>query len=164
MQPLLDYIKKQLASLQQQIFSLQKDNSHIIYDTAKGLLGQHITLNDNVPKDVGCAEAVSYVLKKSGVNIPNGGIAGTSTLCDFLQHSSVFKEVFNYEIGAVIVSPTGSGNGKIEGHTGICAIYGILSNDSSTGLFSEQWNIQNWKQYYNVYGGLSVRYFAYIGG
>lgn len=140
-----------------------KTVSNILYDTSKGLLHQHLTLNPNVPNDVGCAEAVSYVLKKVGVLVPDKGIAGTASLLHWLQTNPLFVQVPSYEVGAIILSATGTGNGKINGHTGICANYGILSNDSATGLFLELWDIAKWTKYYEVYGGMKTYYFKYLG-
>jgi len=74
-------------------------------------------------------------------------------------------------VGFVIVSPTGQGNGTVEGHTGILAKYnvqysndwGILSNNSSNGLFMEQWSLSRWMANYHIKGGLPVNYYEYIG-
>lgn len=162
MQNIIDTIKAKLAVLQKQVANLIGSPS-VLYTTAVPLLGKHITLNDNVPNEVGCAEAVSYVLKQAGITVPEGGIPGTATLYSFLKNNKSFVESSSYLVGAIIVSPTGMGNDKIPGHTGICANYGILSNNSATGLFLETWNISNWISYYHQYGGLPIYYFVYVG-
>lgn len=131
----------------------------LLYTVAKGLLGQHLTLNDNVPPEVGCAECLSYVLKQSGYTIPTGGIPGTSSLYTWLKNNPRFQSVSSWQIGDIILSPTGMGNGKIPGHVGVMGTYGIMSNDSNSGLFLELWTIEKWKQYYAGYGGLPIYYF-----
>lgn len=142
-----------------------------VYNVAKNSLGRHITLNEAIPHDVGCAEAVSYVLRNAGLTgIPATGIPGTATLFQFLSTNPQFKRVYAPEKGAVIISPTGSGNGSVEGHTGILGglsvmywgDYGICSNNSDTGLFLELWNLKRWKQYYGVQGGLPVAFFRVL--
>ena len=134
-----------------------------IYDAAKESIGLHMTLDDTVDKSVGCAEAVCAVLQKAGVEVPAKGIPGTSGLLDWLDRNPKFEEIQSYEIGAVLVSATGTGNGKIRGHTGICAQYGILSNESQTGLWKEQWDIVSWDSYYTRYGAIPKHYFRYLG-
>ena len=131
-----------------------------IYSIAKESIGTHMTLDESVPISVGCAEAVSKVLWEAGLPIPAKGIPGTFDLLKWLETN--LKEVDTYTVGAVIISATGTGNGRIRGHTGICAQYGILSNESQTGLLREQWDIASWTDYYGRYGGFPIRYFIPI--
>lgn len=142
-----------------------------VYNVAKNSLGKHITLNENIPHDVGCAEAVSYVLKNAGITgIPSTGIAGTASLYEFLNTNKQFKRLLGPEKGAIIISPTGYGNNTVEGHVGVLGglsvmywgDYGICSNNSDTGLFLELWNLKRWRQYYGVQGGLPVAFFRCI--
>jgi hypothetical protein len=139
-----------------------------IYSAAKDHLGKHITLNDNVPNEVGCAEAVSFVLKNAGItNIPVEGYAGTADLYRWLLASPQFKLIEQPEQGAIVVSPTGFGNGTVEGHTGILGAfgvqfpneYGILSNNSDDGLFEEKWSLLTWWENYGLKGHLPVALF-----
>lgn len=142
-----------------------------IYLEAKACLGTHITLNKNIPNEVGCAEAVSFVLKNASVlNIPVGGFPGTLGLYQWLSSNPHFVRIEAPEQGAIIVSPTGMGNGAIEGHTGIIGAfgvqfpneYGILSNDSDNGLFSEKWNLLTWWEHYGQKGDLPLAIFRAI--
>lgn len=146
-------------------------NATKVYNVAKASLGKHISLNDAVPHDVGCAEAISYVLQKAGIqDIPSAGIAGTATLYQFLSTNKQFLRLSSPEKGAIIISPTGSGNGLVEGHTGILGgwslmywgDYGICSNNSDSGLFLELWSLRRWKQNYGIYGNLPVAYFKCV--
>lgn len=143
----------------------------ILYDTAKGLLGKHLTLNSSVPPEVGCAEAVSTVLLRAGITgVPVMGIASTAVMATWFANSKQFEEIMSPEEGAVIVSPTGSGNGTVRGHVGIIGRFdlqyrgdwGIMSNDSQTGLFLELWNYVNWNKYYGAVGSLKVRMFRAV--
>lgn len=158
----------QIKLLQAKLISHTMEDT--IYAIAKESLGKHITLNESVPSDVGCAEAVSYILKKAGALIPPSGIPGTASLLAWLEVSPDFIEVDIPEPGAVIVSATGSGNGNITGHTGILGKkgamytddYGVLSNDSATGIFRELWSYRAWVNYYQLEGGMKVRLFRGI--
>jgi hypothetical protein len=147
-------------------FSTQ--NAEAIYNEAKASLGKHITLNNAVPADVGCAEAVSFVLKNAGVqNLPAQGYAGTADLYVWLHSNPRFMALDAPEAGAIIISPTGYGNGSVEGHTGILGgfgvqfpyEFGILSNNSDNGLFQEVWSLPAWGANYGTKGGLPVAFF-----
>lgn len=138
-----------------------------LYTFAHGLIGQHLTLNEAVPWMVGCAEAISNILYRFDIpGIPVKGIEGTAALLAFLESSHAFTEITDYESGAIIISATGTGNGKIRGHVGICGHAQIMSNNSETGKWDTTWSIagpasvgQNWTAYYHEYGGIPTRFF-----
>jgi hypothetical protein len=136
-------------------------NQEKLYIISKGNLGLHCTLNDAIPHEKGCAEALSYNLKQAGVLIPDGGIAGTASMLTFLKTSPQFQEVNVPQAGDIIMSATGTGNGTIEGHTGIVMNNGICSNDSASGLWLERWTLQRWQAYYQQAGGIPTRFFRY---
>lgn len=146
----------------------------------KGVLLKYMdkrcTLNPQVPPDVGCMEAVSFLWKELGIDTGSQGIAGTAAGLDFvLAHPAIFEEIFAPEPYAYIDSATGTGNGSVEGHTGhfgeLGAMYpndwGIVSNDSQTGLLREQWSWEtlpnSWTQWYTQKGGIKPRIFRIIG-
>lgn len=131
-----------------------------LYALSKSLIGFHLSMNDAVPWGVGCAEAVSELLLKFDIaGIPKGGIEGTALLETFLINSAQFQEIYTYTQGAVLVAATGSGNGKIRGHTGVAGFNSIMSNNSETGKWDTQWDIARFVAYYETYGGMKVRYF-----
>jgi hypothetical protein len=139
-----------------------------IYNNLLVYLEEHCTLDNNIPADTGCAEAVSFILQKSGIaGLPITGIAGTATLYEWLSHNPHFKRVYVPEAGALIISPTGYGNNTVSGHTGFLGKYGkmypgdwgIVSNDSNTGLLLELWNLNRWQKHYGQQGGLPVAFF-----
>lgn len=169
-----------ISLLQQLIAAMQKllgiyqqqppvPTDPILYTKAVLCLDTHITLDPTVPADVGCAEAVSYVMDLAGINDGPKGIAGTAALDAWLASSKLFTKVLAPQVGAIVVAPTGEGNGTVEGHTGIVAKYnlqypndwGILSNNSNNGKFMEQWSLSRFMAYYHVQGGLPVNYYVY---
>lgn len=156
----MDALKSLLARLNVALLALQKQymNSDTIYLVAKGNLGKHLTLNPDVPPEVGCAEAVSTVLKQAGIAVPTEGIAGTAALYAWLPQNG-FSRADTPQAGDIIVSPTGMGNGTVRGHTGVVGNAGILSNDSQSGLFLELWTIDKWQEFYGSQGGLPVAFF-----
>ena len=146
-------------------------NQQIISTILLKYLGTRCTLDRSIPIEVQCAEAVSFLLAQMGINDGTKGIAGTAALLDWvLQNSWAFEEVHTPELGALLISATGTGNGLIEGHTGFFGgfgvmypnDYGIVSNKSSNGLLSEHWNYTQWTAYYTVKGGIKPRMFRII--
>lgn len=135
-------------------------------------LGKHCTLNPQIPADVGCAEAVSYLLKQLGIVDGPEGIAGTAQLLSWVEgRTEHFTEIDSPEPGALIISATGTGNGSVEGHTGFFGGFGtqyaydwgIVSNDSNTGLLREQWSFSEWNKWYTQQGGITPRIFRVLG-
>lgn len=168
----IQQIRAELALLQEELRVALNPHTmtateNKIYSQAKLNLGQHLTLNNAVPAEVGCAEAVSKVLSLAGIVVPPGGIAGTATLYEWLVASTLFEKIDNAEQGAIIISPTGMGNGSVEGHTGLIGSFGlqfqndwgVCSNDSASGKFLETWSLQRWIAYYEQLGGLPIYYF-----
>lgn len=128
----------------------------------KNGLGTHQTLDPSVPSELGCAEAWSAMAKRAGVtNIPVTGFPGTAGLDVWLFNNPHFERIALPEVGATIISPT---VGSQHGHVGVCgnfnAMYnndwGIISNDSATGIVREQWSYQAWLNHYHVSLGLAV--------
>lgn len=137
-----------------------------IYDKAKSCIGQDISLDQTIPNDVQCAEAVSYILKACQYDIPRKGIAGTGTLYAWLHNNPLFKETRDFnqmeipKYGSIIISPAGTSKiGYPHGHTGIVAKYGVLSNDSDTGLFLEKYTLKTWMQFFGEVRGLETYFF-----
>jgi len=127
------------------------EHSQRVYNVAKGCLGKHITEDPNVDPALGCAEAISHVLDEAGYDLGSHGIAGTSELYTWLKNH--FTPVTDPLPGDVLISPTGtSTKGSPHGHVAIVAKYGILSNSSTTGKFSENFTLDSWKQYYSNLG------------
>lgn len=143
--------------------SLTLSTSEKIYQEAKSSLGKHMTLNDSIPAEVGCSEAICAILKNVGISVPTNGIPGTANLAEWLKNNPNFGSIdtIHSELGrgTIIVSPTGQGNGSVRGHTGILGDYGILSNDSQSGLFLELWTLDKWNQFYGKQGGLPILLF-----
>lgn len=135
-----------------------------IYTEASKCLDTHITLNSAVPPDLGCAEAVSFVLKNAGVEgIPVAGFAGTAALYAWLNKSSSWVLTSTPVPGDIVISPTGmSSIGSEHGHVAVYAKYGLLSNDSDTGLFLEKYTMTSWNKYFGTTLGFPTYVFHFI--
>ena len=135
-----------------------------LYTVAKSLLGKHLTLNPLVDQRLGCAQALSYVLKQvKWTSIPKHGIDGTAGLLQWFNgHIELFKEVSEPQIGTIILNVTGTGNGKVRGHVGIVGKNSIMSNNSQSGLWDTHWDLETWKAYYEKFGGMKTHYFDIV--
>lgn len=128
-------------------------------------LNKHITLNAVVPPDLGCAETISFILNAAGVpNIPAGGFPGTAGLYQYMNVSNILINVdvpLPYDI---IISPTGTSSiNSPHGHTGILGENNeIYSNSSDTGLFTQNYTLDTWKQYFGEIEGFPQYYFRWI--
>lgn len=164
-----DYIKLQIKKLLEAVLLKlnrvekilpyryeQTNNGKILLAAAVHLFSKHIS----VEKELGCVEAVNHV-HKFAFGTPIVLSSSTIDLYNQLVSSELFFKVDSPLPGDIIISPTGSGNGKIShGHTGIISEYGtILSNDSDSGLFLLKWNLSSWFDYYGRQGGFPVYYF-----
>lgn len=112
--------------------------------------------------EVGCAEAVSFVMLKAGIpGVPRGGILSTQLLNKWLKEH--LTEVDSPEFGDIAIFPTGSGNGKIRGHVFIVGKHKWMSNNSNTTLWDDHWTGKKALEYYAKYGGLSTHYYRWVG-
>lgn len=143
--------------------SIIKENRIILYEVARACIGRDITPEDIVPDEVACAATVNAVYKMAfGSEI--GGGASTTFLYRALVEHKDFIEVIQPLEGDIIISPTGYSafpNTPIKnGHVGIVGVNGIImSNSSSNGLFSENFNMISWKKRYQTNGGYPIHYF-----
>lgn len=137
----------------------------LVYSILKQKLGTHLTLNNNVPQEVGCAECASAIFKLAGYTMPAGGIPGTLAMLAWAHANLV--EIHDPEQGAFIINATTTGNGDVEGHCGFIAAFGLMyvgdwgicSNDSNTGTLREQWCLKDWLAWYEAKGGMKTHYF-----
>jgi hypothetical protein len=94
--------------------------------------------------NLGCADAVTRILyDELGFSLPK--TLSTDELYDELV-SGEWKKVDLGTPGAVIVSPSCA---AMHGHTGIVGENGVIySNSSATGRWSQNWDVDKWKNYY----------------
>lgn len=124
------------------------DVSKDVYAFADSHQEQHLTLNSNVSPEVGCAEAVSFILLNCDFPIPQGGISTVAGLTDFMVQQG-FEETAEMGAGYVIV-----GRSPTDAHIGICGKEWIMSNTSfdlpQLGLHKGKWeanyHIKGWKK------------------
>lgn len=142
---------------------MEPTNADKFVQAAKDCLGQNLSEGTGVPYYVACAVSVNKVHQRA-FGFPVGGGASTAELYQALAASSYFKPSDVPVAGCVVISPTGHGSKSQypHGHVGIVGKYGICSNDSSTGLFSENYTIDSWNRQFSTVEGYPVFYFERI--
>lgn len=142
-----------------------------IHDILLTYLGKRCTLNPQIPPDVSCAEAFSFILKELGIEDGATGIPGTAALLTWVaSQPQLFEEIYEPEESAALISATGTGNGSVEGHCGYFGAFnlqypddwGIVSNNSQTGLLGEQWSWKEWTENYTQIGQIPPRMFRIL--
>ena len=155
----LEQLKKQLKQLLQQLNV--ETNKDKLYRVAKENIGKDLS---DIQSQFGCAKAVNTIHRLAFGNEIGGG-ASTYLLFKALGGREDFQEIAEYEVGAIIISPTGtqSLNSRLQhGHTGICGKNCIMSDNSLTGLLDTQWTKSTWEKFFGVYGGFPIYYFRKI--
>ena len=151
----------QALTLQIQILRKKIEEMTAVYRMARSSLGYDVSPFDVVNDELGCAESVSWIFRKVVGNFPI--ITGTWTLNEYLKWDKRFQKVDSYQPGTIIISPTGSGNGKIRGHVGICGEgENIMSSDSNDGVWKMNYSQQTWKSRYGELGGFPIYYYQLI--
>lgn len=130
---------------------------------AKACLGLNLSEGTGVSPEVACAIAVNKVHTRA-FGFPIGGGASTAELYQALLKSPYFRQADVAVPGSVVISPTGMGKKAAypHGHVGIVGKYGICSNDSTTGLFSENYTPDSWVRTFSTVRGYPVFYFFRI--
>jgi len=157
-QKLLELLQQLLVKLMEAEHN-QTENSKKLYLSAFLALGQNWCKNH----DLGCAESVNNVFKRTfGRSI--GGGTSTYLMYQALKDTNRFIKVQNPLPGDVVISPSGYGNKVIpSGHTGIVGEgEWIMSNDSSTGLFKQNFTHASWNARYKVKGNYPIHYFRVL--
>lgn len=149
-----------------------KTNAQRLYDTAYESLGKRMGLDKTVPKDVNCANAATHVMILAGVpGLPKKGIAGTANLYEWLSTSPAFSQRKTPGVGDIVIYPTGYDAPEIpgmptlsNGHVFIKGKYQLMSNNSSTGLWDNNWNsLEKADEYYTKKGGIPRYSFHWKG-
>ena len=157
-------LRVKIAELMLKILQLQapkKSNKRLVlFDIARACIGKDMAPIEN---EYGCAEAVNAVFKKA-FGVPIGGELSTWRMIKFLEDIKRFQRVALPLPGDIIISPTGYGDGRIpNGHVGIVGEDNlIMSNDSASGLWIENYNLYSWKARYQDRGGYPIYYFRVL--
>lgn len=157
---------KQLLALYQALAAIQTRKIGL-FQTSVNVLGTDVSPADLAPDEYGCAETMSNIIARVVPGFPI--FLSTRALCIYLKSDTRFEQIFEPETGAVLVSPTTEGNGRIpNGHTGMIGNkfifngkpeFEIMSNSSATGTFEKNYTTISWRARYVDIGGYPMYYF-----
>ena len=163
-------LKLKVAELILQLLRLQTgkvvnpDRRLALYETARMNLEKDLVPDEN---DLACAAHLNQVFKKAfGREI--GGNYSTYRMYQVLRTDYRFQRVLTPLAGDIIISPTGyAGSGGVipNGHVGLCSDNGkIMSNDSQSGLWTENYDMDSWRLRYVKFGKFPMLFYRVISG
>lgn len=132
---------------------------------AESKIGVDFTNNNLVPKEVSCSFAVTTLVNQIDKRVAIQ--PGTTIFWSFMDESELFERIWEPERGCIIISPTGT-NTRPEtmphGHVGIYLDTNrIVSNDSASGLWIENYSRESWRKRYHYDGGYPVKLYRLKG-
>jgi hypothetical protein len=133
-----------------------------LHELAKSKLGADFTQDWIVDDSVSCAFAVSTIIKELIPSMPI--IINTGEFYRYMQTSSLFEgikqPIAKIEAGTIIVAPTGlNSRPDIMPHGHICIASEnerYMSNDSASGLWSQNYTRESFRQRYAYKGGFPI--------
>ena len=146
-----DEIQKCIKLLEEFKQKSMSENQKKLYDAALSFLGTDASPKDLADDEYGCAESLNQVFRKAfGEWASPANILSTRILYETMLISPKFKTTLTPEEGTIIVSPTGHSTKRAPtGHCGIVGANGIImSNDSRSGLWLENYNFRSLEQYF----------------
>ncbi|TXG77200.1 peptidoglycan-binding protein [Candidatus Dojkabacteria bacterium] len=140
--------------------------SEIFFNTAMSFVGKDVTPRDVINDEVACMETIDTIHYTAFGEYINGKQITVSTMkaLPILLNSPKWKRVYKPEKGAILLYPTGYGNGNLSnGHIFVCdGRGGLYSNSSATGIFERNYSDSTAKHRYETIGGFPPYYFKLI--
>lgn len=159
----VSYLQKLLITLRgmksKPVEEINEEPESKLYQVAVSFLGKDASPRDFVQDGVGCAESLSTILRSF---LPTFQIVtGTWSLLDALKVHPSFVQAMKPIPGDIILCATGQGKGSVvNGHTGVMGLNGkIMSNDSRSGLWTENYTLEAWNKYFVDKGKFPIYYF-----
>ena len=141
-----------------------------LYKAAYAAIGSDVSPDDLADDLLGCMESVSAIIRKVFPELRFPVFLSTKQAYAYFTKSPSFREIDSPKKGAIILSVTGMGNGKVKnGHVGICGkntspdktLY-VMSNNSFTGKWDTAHTIATWNKFYGKKGGMPIHFFERV--
>lgn len=142
--------------------SPQMTNSQKFYNTALASLHKDMSPNDLAPDSLACMESVDGVYTATFgehlLSMP--ARLSTQAAYEAMLRDPRLEAIIDPIPGDIVISPTGhSTKGAQHGHTGCWGKNDVLSNDSNTGLWSDNYTHEAWYSVFNKTLGFPVYFF-----
>lgn len=136
--------------------------AEILYKIALSSLHKDMSPEDHAPDSLACMESVDGVwLAAFGEHLlPPGKRLSTELGYRALLVDPRVQLLVVPEVGCIVISPSGYSNiGTSHGHTGIWGNFDVMSNDSNTGLWTDNYSHAAWYQVFQKTLGFPVYFF-----
>lgn len=157
-----------LVALLTQLFivkqhSMKPNYADQIYHAAYAAIGTDVSPDDLANDRLGCAESLSMLMRRVFPELHFPVKLSTRELFLYLSQSPSFQPIPFPERGCIVLSVTGTGNGKVSnGHVGIMGNSWIMSNHSGTGTWEPSHTVDTWRRFYETKGGMPTHYFRRV--
>lgn len=134
-----------------------------LYATAVASLGTDMSPADIAPDSLACAESINGVFKACfGEPIGTGSaLTSTTALWKLVQNDTRFEVPDAPLPGDIVISPTGTSThgARVHGHVGVWGKNDVMSNDSNTGLWTDNYTHDAWYNVFTITLGFPVYFF-----
>jgi len=135
----------------------------LLYQTAYDSIGRDVSPQDKAPDELACVESLCKIIQRAFPELRFPTLVGTRELYAYLETSPSWKATQTPQFGNIILSITGTGNGKVKnGHTGIIGKNWIMSNDSRSGTWEANYLPDSWNRYFAIKGGMFTHYYKRV--
>lgn len=142
-----------------------KTNREKLYDTAKASLGRDMSPLDIAPDRLACMESLDGVYFSAfGEHLlSQENRLSTEKGYQAMVQDKRLQKVSTPLPGDIVIDPTGySKKGSLHGHTGIWGNYDVMSNDSNTGLWTDNYTHDAWHNVFEKTLGFPTFYFRVL--
>lgn len=140
-----------------------KKKAEILYKIAVENIGIDVSPLDIAPDALGCVESLNSIFEKAFKSPIQKGLLSTKALLDVLQKDSRFQEIYIPELGCIALAATGTApNKKSHGHCGVWGNNDVLSNDSDTGLWADNYTHVAFIRLFGYTLGFTLHYFRVL--
>lgn len=144
---------------------IMKTNAQKLYDTSVACLGTDMSPADIAPDSLACAESLNGVYLKTFGQHLGTGPALTSTLALYQEMvvDKRLQKVVDPLPGDIVISPTGySSKNSPHGHCGIWGNFDVMSNNSDSGKWKDNYTHEAWYDVFSKELGFPVYFFRVL--
>lgn len=141
-------------------------NQEKLYQVAKESLGKDMSPQDLAPDSLACMESVNgvYLAAFGEELLPMSARLSTEAGYQAMVQDSRLEKTATPTPGCIVISPTGySSKGSQHGHTGIWGNFDVMSNDSNSGRWTDNYTHDAWYKVFHDTLGFPVFFFNIKG-
>lgn len=142
---------------------IPKTKGQILYEAAVRCTGKDMSPDDLAPDSLACVDSLNGVFNVAFGEPIQKGIVSTLALLEVMRTDPRFKEISVPELGCIVIAATGTApDKKSHGHTGIWGHFDVMSNDSDTGLWRDNYTQSAFIKLFHYTLGFPLHYFRVV--